>query len=195
MSQCQACNIGCVGCLDAVHAGSLLIHAVHADDCKTRRFGKRSVGRSIKLGCTARFSVTIQEGSGQATISYTQHLHVDAAGRPCHDDAVRKATGVACGLSHECKAFVAVQLARSVPPLKIVASEWFDGPLLWVLWAVPDRVATCSAVWQDHLLQPYLALGLDREHAAAKMLLGDTVPRDLCLTPADIANVQHPLDN
>ena len=153
MSQCQACNIGCVGCLDAVHAGSLLIHAVHADDCKTRRFGKRSVGRSIKLGCTARFSVTIQEGSGQATISYTQHLHVDAAGRPCHDDAVRKATGVACGLSRECKAFVAVQPARSVPPLKIVASEWFDGPLgfgfcgrcLTVLQPVPQCGKTTSS--------------------------------------------------
>jgi hypothetical protein len=88
---------------------------------KRSRFGKKSAGRSIKKGCTARFNVTIEVGSDHATIVFTQPLHVDAAGLPCHDHAIRLATGLAGPLSQECKAFVALQLALEVPTLRIIA--------------------------------------------------------------------------
>jgi hypothetical protein len=92
-------------------------------ESSTKRVGKKTTGRSVKLGCTARFNVVIQEDSGMAVVTYTQHRHVDAAGLPCHDAGVRDACGLACAQSQERIDFVAAHLVQGVAVPRIIERE------------------------------------------------------------------------
>jgi hypothetical protein len=110
------------------------------------RVGKKTAGRSLKVGCTARFNVVIKELSGMAVVTYTQHRHVDAAGLPCHDAGVLNIRGgLSCGQSQERIDFVAALLVQGVAVSRIIERECHCISLIhelrWLLIASMRSVA------------------------------------------------------